>query len=332
MQGGYEPRGSRGPGRGIYLARRAVFVLIAIVLFAFVLPRACGAFSDPDATDSAVRQQESEQADAPSGGGGSSGGSSGSTSDDAAGTSSETTGGTSSSGGSETPAGSGNDDEAEEDESNDASDDGSSADDGESSMPSTVEESIAVEEPAEAAPSGIPTRTLAEGRDRQAERTQQQNPAQLTLEPSEITLALRSAPPSIEPDSEDVRGQVSERTQEDARDRVRSNARANRQQVAASATGRVARNAVRGVGRISRSENNLSNTAGDGPAATVANAGRLVSDVPRGEARAAVRGALRTAEANVSAAENLLGGSPTGKNKRCAKNPARCLVGPALLD
>jgi hypothetical protein len=351
MQGGYEPRGSRWPGRGIYLVRRAVFVLIAIVLFAFVLPRACGAFSDPDATDSAVRQQESEQADAPTGSGGSSGGSVGgsssSTSDDTTGGSLEIAGNSSPSGGSETgsedSAGSGSEDEAGEDEADDASDDGSSEEDGESAMPSTMEESIAVEEPAEAAPSGIPTVRLAEGRDRQAARTQRQDPAQYTLEPSEITLALRSDPPRVEPISEEVQEQVSEQVQEDASetvseqqqsiaDTVRPRARSNRQQVAASATEELGRNAVRGARRISRSGNNIASTAGGGPAATVVNAQRLVSDVPRGEARAAVSGALRDAEASVSAAENLLGGSPTGKNNRCANNPARCLAAPALLD
>jgi hypothetical protein len=64
---------------------------------------------------------------------------------------------------------------------------------------------------------------------------------------------------------------------------------------------------------------------GGNAAATLADARRSLDDIAAGGgARNAVRGAMRDAGAAVGAAESL-DETRTGKNKRCKRNPQRCL-------
>ena len=165
MQRGYEPRGSRGPGRGVYLVRRAVLIAALIVLVAFVLPRACGTFLDTDSASDT--QQQDQQAQTASGGQGT---------DDNAGSS-----GTSGSGeaaeGSSTSEGAADEFAAGADDPQrsaegptEVSEAADEPEGGEDAMPATVEETLAVEEPAPEAPTGVPTRGLAAERAKEAQQ------------------------------------------------------------------------------------------------------------------------------------------------------------------
>lgn len=326
MQGGYEPRGSGGPGRGIYLVRRTVFILIAIVLFAFVLPRACGAFSGPDVNESDQRQKETERAQTPSGG------SAGSSSDSSGGVSVNTIEVPSypDDASSDDPAGTEDEDEPADDESGDASQAGPDDDD---DLPSTVKETLAVEEPRDPQPSGIPTVALSNERARQGGGAGRGDPNQDQIEAIEITLFLRSNPP--EPAGDPEPAQVAsesipiEQTGTNSIMPIEPGPTTNASVTSVSEPR--ARTAVRRAERVARSGNDVAtasgNVADDGgdAAATLADARRSLDDIAAGGgARNAVRGAMRDAGAAVGAAESL-DETPTGKNKRCKRNPQRCL-------
>jgi hypothetical protein len=63
MQGGQEPqrsRGDGGPGRGVYLARRIVAVLVVLVLLALLVPRACQAFTGSEEEPGSEASQVTE--------------------------------------------------------------------------------------------------------------------------------------------------------------------------------------------------------------------------------------------------------------------------------
>jgi hypothetical protein len=342
MQGGYEPRGGHGPSRGIYLVRRGVFVALVIILVAFALPRACGAFSDPDATDPASGPAQSEGEGKTSSNVGGSGGETGVA---ATGSAATETASDTSTGGGEDPTGSAEGSGDGSDVGEDSNTDDPGGEDGDA-MPATVEETLAVEEPEEAIPTGIPTLQLSDDRARRAQR--QEDALERRLKPPMTPLAALPLLPEPEPPAvapapdrdEPVREapgvvpapqEVSVTQQEVVvtqatvvEPTTRRGDRADVRRLVEPVAGITA-----GGGRVARAGNNVAYAGGaeDGGSAgrTVANAGRSLGAItPANGARAAVRGALRDAGAAVGAAKNLRGGS-SGNSKRCKKNPERCV-------
>ena len=60
MQRGSRSRGEGGPGRGVYLARRMVAVLVVLVLLALLVPRACQAFTGSEEEPGSEASQVTE--------------------------------------------------------------------------------------------------------------------------------------------------------------------------------------------------------------------------------------------------------------------------------
>ena len=58
------PRRQRGPGRGVYVARRIVAALVVVLLLALLVPRACQAFTGSEEEPGSEASQVTEVGDA----------------------------------------------------------------------------------------------------------------------------------------------------------------------------------------------------------------------------------------------------------------------------